>query len=1183
MRVISTTRRLGVAAMSILAVGSSLTAIAAGSTDPQLLRSDDAAIELRVTFDPPRATALPAIPGSADLTVVGLPRHRVIGEPALPFRSVLVAVPPDAELRLEIDDPRPTPIAGLRPAPFERQAGDDGPLAIATEPSRGRPFEAVEIDFDGYLRDRRVVRLLFHPLTLDPAGLGTIYHPELTARLVAERRTGARVFVGRPGARVVGADGPSSLSGRPAERALYERTILNEHTIDDGAYRAVLRASRPEAGWSDLPSSSSLRGTGPLPAKIPVRGEDVWSVTHAALLAAGFDASGLAVSALSLTSGCAPVPLHVVDGGDGTFDAGDRIEFYGVGISGEIEYDVNVYRLAFDEGPGISPTTRDATPAGGTAPPSFTDTRRVEENLVFFTTRADSDGDQIGWERVVASSAGNATASYQFTLPDVDPAAVTIRIRARIYDLGGSHTTSILLNGVDLMDARSWSTGDVTHDATISAANLVPGTNTLTMQLSGSSFNQVVFNWFEVDYPRLYRAESDRLAFTADLPAPVAHQVSGFTTSDIVVYDVTDPNAPARLDGVQISGFSGDYSAAFSDTLGGERRFLARAGTSPPGGPWLVDQTSALGSTANGADLIVLAYRDFLDEMVPLVDARTAQGWRVALVDLEDVFDEYACGRPDPMAIKSFLADAYLSWQAPSPAFLLLVGNATLDPLQQLPDSVPPLMPTGRFTAPTLGLAASDNALVTIVGDDPLPDLFVGRIPARTDEQAAAAVAKIVAYDDVPPSRFGQGVLLAADNDDLAFEYIQEDLVTLYMSETRIPVERAYLRLLGAGGTNQQIRSTINLGALTTNYLGHGNVHNWAAENVLVDSSDIPLLTNSDRPTFMTTLNCINGFHAGPRGTSLDALAEQALVAPNGGAVAVWGPSALALLSDYTKISEVLYRQLFVDREQRLGVATTVAKVEAVTQFGTSVANLEEMHLFGDPTTVLRVDGDLDGLTDDEEDRNGLAARDADSDDDGRDDGVEPLPPADSDGDGRTDAFDPDSDDDGLPDGLESGIVVPGPDTDPTRGHFVPDADPLTMTDPADADTDGGGAPDGAEDRSADGQVGPGETDPLNPADDPGCATEPPAEVSGLLLAKSGDDATLSWSDQSASDPCVLYRVYVATDAAPSDGAAFLVEATTTLAGWDHRGAVASDDLHFYLVTAITPIAGEGPRGHHGQ
>ena len=1178
--------RFLVLAATGLALGASVSAESPAGSDAVLIRSDDVEVSVRVVFDAPETTCIESDAcRTRDLTVPGLSRRRIVGEPALPFRSVLVAVPPGVTVRLEVDDPQPTLLSGFRPGSFELPADADGPLAIATEPARDRPFESVEIDFDGFLRDRRVVRLTFHPLTLDSRGRGTIYHPQLTARLVLDPASAKGVF------RDAG-HSPSKAGARGSverlERALYARTILNEHTIDDMAYRESLSAFRESSSDSSLAvlgasAYDTRAGSGPLPAKISVRSEDIWSVTHADLLTVGLDAGGTASTALSLTAGGAAIPLRVIDGGDGTFDAGDRVEFYGTGITGEIEYDTNVYRLAFDEGPGLPTATRDATPAGGTLPPSFVDTRRFEDNLVFFTTHSDSDNDRIGWERVIGNSGGSATVMYDFVLPDVDPAATSITVRTRIYNLAGSHTTSILLNGVDLMDPLSWSTGDVTHDVTVSASNLVPGTNTLTVQLSGSSYNQVIFNWFEIDYPRLYRAENDRLAFTSGLAPPVAHQVSGFTTSDVIVYDITDPAAPVRLENVQVTGVPGDYSAAFTDTLGGERRFIARAGTSSPAGPLLADQPSTLGDPANGADLIVLAYRDFVDEMVPLVNARLAQGWRVELVDLEDVFDEFAFGRPDPAAIKAFLSQAYSLWQPPAPAFLLLVGNATLDPRQLLPGSVPPLMPTGRFIAPTLGLAASDNALVTFLGGDPLPDMFVGRIPAQTEGQVADVVAKIVAYDAVAPGLLNQRILLVADDDQLAFEFVQEDLVSLYLSNTTIPAERAYLRLLGVSATNQKIHDTINLGALTTNYFGHGNIHNWAAENIFVDSSDIPLLTNSDRPTFISTLNCINGFHAGPRTTTLDALAEQALLATNGGAIGVWSPSALGLLSDYVEMSEILYRQFFVDREQTLGIATTVAKVEAYTVFGASAAILDEMHLFGDPTTVLRVDGDQDGLTDFEEDGGGLPARDADADDDGLDDGAEPQPFGDADGDGRINALDADADDDGLPDGLESGIVTPGPDTDVSRGNFVPDTDPLTTTDPTNADTDGGGAPDGAEDRNVNGQTDSGETDPLNPADDPACSSVPPTEISGLQAARNGLDIDLSWVDQTSTDPCVLYRVYVATNAAPSDSAAFVVETTSTLPGWSHRNAYQDTNAYFYLVTTISPIVGEGPRGHHGQ
>ncbi|MBZ4371083.1 Ig-like domain-containing protein [Corallococcus sp. AS-1-6] len=151
-------------------------------------------------------------------------------------------------------------------------------------------------------------------------------------------------------------------------------------------------------------------------------------------------------------------------------------------------------------------------------------------------------------------------------------------------------------------------------------------------------------------------------------------------------------------------------------------------------------------------------------------------------------------------------------------------------------------------------------------------------------------------------------------------------------------------------------------------------------------------------------------------------------------------------------------------------------------------------------------DADNDGLTDAEEAQHGTDPRNADTDGDGLSDGVEvrsgrtdPLDDdSDDDGllDGNEDAnhdgitqdteTDPtlaDSDGDGLTDGLELGLTAPqGTGTDPAR--FVADADPATTTDPLKVDTDNGGVWDGFEDKNHNGKVDPGETNPLNAADD---------------------------------------------------------------------------------------------------
>jgi hypothetical protein len=244
------------------------------------------------------------------------------------------------------------------------------------------------------------------------------------------------------------------------------------------------------------------------------------------------------------------------------------------------------------------------------------------------------------------------------------------------------------------------------------------------------------------------------------------------------------------------------------------------------------------------------------------------------------------------------------------------------------------------------------------------------------------------------------------------------------------------------------------------------------------------------------------------------------------------------------------------------------------------------MIFVGDPASWLAIDSDDDQLLDQVEWSDGLDPGDRDSDDDGLLDGQEGGSGTDTDGDGVVNALDSDCDNDGLPDGLEAGVLAPDPDTDLAAGFFRADLDPLTTTDPFDADTDDGGAADGAEDRNADGAVDAAETDPENGSDDPACAGGSPPEIAAqagdsLTLARSGNDLTLSWGDVSATEPCILYRVYGADDPDGTTGKdGFDLLAVSGAASQVHAGSAAGTGLRWYLVVGATLGGGEGSWGH---
>ncbi|HZF54313.1 MAG TPA: DUF3344 domain-containing protein [Polyangiaceae bacterium] len=177
---------------------------------------------------------------------------------------------------------------------------------------------------------------------------------------------------------------------------------------------------------------------------------------------------------------------------------------------------------------------------------------------------------------------------------------------------------------------------------------------------------------------------------------------------------------------------------------------------------------------------------------------------------------------------------------------------------------------------------------------------------------------------------------------------------------------------------------------------------------------------------------------------------------------------------------------------------TTTSPIDPDTDGGGVSDGSEDWNLNGaidagetDPTAGhgdddhSNADDDMDGLSNSLETKLGTDPNDADSDDDGVLDGMEPNPSGDTDGDGKLNPLDSDSDNDGLFDGTELGLGCSHPDTNADAMSCIQDADAgATTTSPLDPDTDNGGVSDGDEDSNKDGQVDMGERDPNDPSDD---------------------------------------------------------------------------------------------------
>ena len=108
--------------------------------------------------------------------------------------------------------------------------------------------------------------------------------------------------------------------------------------------------------------------------------------------------------------------------------------------------------------------------------------------------------------------------------------------------------------------------------------------------------------------------------------------------------DVTDPNNPLELPG-HIAADGNGYAITATPTDAGARLLYAFA-SSQMLHPAAIqpNQPSSWNRTNQGADVLLIIPHGFTDSIDALVDWRKSQGYAVAVVEVDDLYDEFSYG-----------------------------------------------------------------------------------------------------------------------------------------------------------------------------------------------------------------------------------------------------------------------------------------------------------------------------------------------------------------------------------------------------------------------------------------------------------------------------------------------------------------------------------------------------------
>ena len=555
---------------------------------------------------------------------------------------------------------------------------------------------------------------------------------------------------------------------------------------------------------------------------------------------------------------------------------------------------------------------------------SYRTTVERRDKVFFFPALLTDDGDGF-LGPVVSTDAGFPTIqTLILSAIAAQDAQLAVTLQGATDPPDKQHRVSVTVNGTAAGECTFTGQQRSTCTLHVPAALLHDGANEIGY-VAANGFDDIsAVVALQLTYSRAYRAENDRLQFA--LESGRSARLGGFTRSDLLVLDITDPanvsEVPLRTGGTVVASGGGTRVLFALPRTAFDA--VARAEANAP---------SSLLATKE-ADVVILTHPDFVSAVEPLRQLRVSQGLTAIVATTTDVYDELNDGHKDPAAIRAFLA-ASRKWKT-APRYVVLVGDASFDSRNYLGAGDVDFVPTRLVR--TDWLRTASDAWFTDFDGDLISEIAIGRLPARTRNEAAAMVSKIVAYETTPAdATWSRRALFVAD---AGFEDQTRTLSGAVPSQ----IATQHIDVATAGGTaaRSQLLGELGQGALVTAFAGHGSIEVWTAQRVLT-RDDALQLGNANRLPLVAAMTCLNGYF---HDVFTDSLAEALMRAEHGGAIAVWASSALS-----EPRPQITAGRAFVESAlttPRIGDAFLAAQRSA------SMAEIRTAFvLFGDPATRL--------------------------------------------------------------------------------------------------------------------------------------------------------------------------------------------------------------------------------------
>ena len=670
------------------------------------------------------------------------------------------------------------------------------------------------------------------------------------------------------------------------------------------------------------------------------------------------------------------IGIHFIGEGDGVLNIDDQIVFYGRGASGinneglSISHHKNLY---FEENnywifiPDDNTTIGKRVFEKGSATNT---TVSIDYGLASFYVENDlinpfSGG--LSWAGAAISSGSSNTIVTLMDSPDQ-----SIDFNAELGLLGNSssietqgnpnHLIDIYHQSMDELQAsKSWVGLVKTNiNFSFSGSRLIDGSNLFILKNSSSnSYSQPHFDYIFGQYGRILDGKNIPYEFFS----PIHSNTIRFRFNnepEIIIWEITDISSPKLV--IQDLDNSGMY---FNTVLPEDT--LARYSVFSLSTLDIVDNLGLVEDISfnnyrtirPGVDHLIIGPLEFSQASELLVSHRGSAEY----ISLEQIYNEFSGGNEEPVAIRDFIQWTQEYWQAPRPYTVLLMGDADYDYRNITQQS--------STKVPTIEIGYSNNHRAT---DDRLaayngliPDIAIGRYPAKSPQDVSVFVEKIIQYEKNPMyGMWRQRVTLVAD-DAARPEPVHGSIATgkshtqnsesianiispgieirkLYMMEYPEVSNSSLYGVIKPDAT-EELLNLLSEGTSIINYIGHGSAHQWAQERLLYQDDDLNNINTNEMLPLWIAGTCSWGHFDE---IESEAFSEELIRMQNNGASAIISTTRLISVFSNAYFTKEIFKSIFQN-----GTVTNepIGVILQSVKDGSSSGEL--FQLFGDPAMQL--------------------------------------------------------------------------------------------------------------------------------------------------------------------------------------------------------------------------------------